>query len=93
VAVLAAVAAPLGLSFALADRGSAKPSIVARPGSPTSSASAAFKFADSQPVAFQCSRDGGAFVRCGSGRLASVLYGGLPAGAHTFKVRGVSGSR
>jgi parallel beta-helix repeat protein len=59
-------------------------SIVSGPDATSSSASAVFAFAASEPGStFACSLDGAAFAACGSPRG----YGGLAVDAHRFEVR------
>jgi parallel beta-helix repeat protein len=58
--------------------------IESAPDSPTESKSATFVFsAEGRSLAYECSRDGGAFSPCTSPRT----YNGLPFGPHTFRVR------
>jgi hypothetical protein len=66
------------------DLGAPTTSITTQPANVTSSSSAAFTFAASEPVTgFQCSLDGGGFSTCSSPQNLT----GLPDGAHTFAVR------
>ncbi|MCM2322584.1 MAG: hypothetical protein NDJ90_04925 [Oligoflexia bacterium] len=59
-------------------------SLTGSPGNPNLSIFSQFSFAASEPVAFECSIDGGAFGAC----LSPLSYFELPNGAHTFEVRG-----
>jgi chitodextrinase len=57
--------------------------ITSAPSGESSSSSAAFAFAASEPASFGCSLDGQPFTACAS----PVEYSGLGAGPHTFRVR------
>jgi len=60
------------------------PVIATGPASPTTVATAAFTFSDSQAgVTFQCSLDGAAYAACSSG----VSYSSLGTGPHSFAVK------
>jgi hypothetical protein len=62
----------------------ARPTITARPASPTSSDSATFGFASIEAgVSFLCQLDGGGFSECASPHT----YSGIGAGSHTFSVK------
>src|SRR5919204_1952413 len=64
------------------------PTITAKPANPSNVASPSFSYTDTQSVTnFQCSRDGSAFVNCGSGTSGSVSYSNLANGSHTFRVQ------
>ena len=61
-----------------------RPTIAQKPANPSSSASAAFAFADAERgVAFECSLDGASFGGCTS----PSTYNGLADGRHSFSVR------
>ena len=58
--------------------------ITKKPTHPTTSTSAAFKFASTEKKStFQCNLDSGGFTSCKSGQA----YSGLAKGSHNFQVR------
>ena len=72
-----------GHMWTIADSSAPVVTISSGPSSPTTSTSARFIFAASEPVAFTCSLDGGSFATCASGET----YSGLGLGQHLFEVR------
>jgi hypothetical protein len=88
---LAAVAYAAGVPVASHRAGSRptgpkplRPQILQHPGKPSLSASVAFSYRSRQPGAgFQCRLDSGAWKDCGP----RVVYRGLAAGSHSFRVR------
>jgi hypothetical protein len=93
-ALLGVLALGVAVEAAFAANSLAAPTITASPANPTSSQTASFTYTHSQAITkFQCAMDGGSYVDCGTTRPSSKTYTGLAAGAHTFRVRAVSGSK
>ena len=71
----------------LADTTPPQTTIEAKPSDPSSSSTAFFGYASSEPgSSFECALDGGAFSSCPA---SGVTYSGLAAGAHSFQVRAI----
>lgn len=89
--VVALAALTAWIALAAAANTVTEPTITSRPADPTNQTSAHFTYSDSQAgVTFQCQLDGASFVACPS---SGITYTGLEQGAHTFKVRAVSGTK
>jgi hypothetical protein len=64
-----------------------KLTLTSHPRRRTTSRTARFAFSASEPAAFRCSLEGGAFKRCDSAKT----YRRLPVGRHAFRVKGRDG--
>ena len=78
-----------GLAAAAASKPTvAAPTITSTPANPAASTSATLRFTGPSGATFQCLLDAATFATC----VSPKSYTGLGQGAHTFKVRSVSGS-